>query len=76
MKAVLTTLCGCTREMWIPYPPNRAIEVPLCSDRLGVWFNEDEPPPSYVGFKVRRFELRRAEGGPYGKADYVETEGR
>jgi hypothetical protein len=71
MKAMLTTLCGCTREMSVPYPPNRDILVPLRNDRLSVWFDEDTPPAYRPPLRVRRFELRRS-GGPYGTAEYTE----
>jgi hypothetical protein len=71
MKAVLTTLCGCTKEMVIPFPPQREILIPIRSDRMRVWFDEDAPPPDRVAIRVRRFELRR-HTGPYGTAEYVE----
>lgn len=71
MKATLTTLCGCKREMSITYPPTREIVVPLREDRLSLWFQEDIAP-SRLNLRVRRFELRRFHGGPYGEAEYVE----
>ncbi len=73
MKAVLTTLCGCKREMTVPYPPNRDILVPLRNDRFRVWFDESTPP-THTEFRVRRFELRGYSGGHYGTAEYMERE--
>jgi hypothetical protein len=71
VKAILTTRCGCTREMSIPYPPQDEILVPLRTDWSSVWFNEDQPPAIPIG--ARRFVLHRWDGhSPYGTVEYLE----
>jgi len=77
MKAILTTRCGCTREMEIPFPPNERIVVPLRPDRMSVWFDESQPP-SRVGrglsIDARTFKLHRCDNcSPYGTAEYLEA---
>ena len=73
MKAILTTRCGCSRQMEIPYPAAPVIALPLRVDRLtsttpfaGTW-------EKCVG-QVRYFELvEGSDPGPLETAYYGEA---
>ena len=62
--------------MTIPFPPNRDILLPLRSDRLEFFFDE-EKSRSEPFHGTRRFELYREQYGqtayPSGTAQYVEV---
>lgn len=76
MKAILRTRCGCTREMQIPYPPNREIYLPLSPKAS--WFHlemaaqrQDVYDRSNIG--VRVFEIYNEPRSGQDYAQYVET---
>lgn len=79
MKAVLRTRCGCTREMQIPYPPNREIYLPL-SGKMS-WFHVEMDAQrqdvfSRANLGVRVFELYNVPRNGDDYAEYLETKER
>lgn len=55
MKAILRTLCGCERQIDIPYPPTKSFIVALAQNA-----NFTEPSPTVerlMGLPVREFVL-------------------
>lgn len=69
--AKLITLCGCTKEMWIPYPPRPQLEIPLQRPvaMAGDAINTE------VFVRIRTFELHNCLRGPtqrHYKAEYRE----
>lgn len=74
--ATLHTVCGCTREQWVPAPPPWQFKVPCLVDRLqGSW--EEDKCPSYPNVMIRVFERRgdwtRATEHRHAHCDYYEV---
>lgn len=70
MRAILKTRCGCTREMEIPYPPNRVIIVPMYKHPVVA----AAPPDTPITIETRTFEMCHcnARGPVMAEAVYVE----
>lgn len=72
MRAILKTLCGCEREMNIPYPPNRVIVLPM---RRPISFETCKdgqlPADIKIAMKVRLFDLEYP-GGFNETSRYIE----
>lgn len=74
MLALLTTRCGCVRQMKITYPPPREIHLPMAAKGpIGGW-RPDPTEHLYDSLPRRIFRLIREPGHPIETASYVEVE--
>ncbi len=73
MRAVLHTLCGCTKEMDIP-KRQQFIEVPIFVPAPAFWRERPEDEQiTTPAYRTRTFELVDVHHGPYGAAHYREV---
>lgn len=64
MRAMLTTLCKCEREINTTHPPPLEIHLPI-NDRGDEIINDLKSPPETVPYKIRVFKLHRELGDPF-----------
>ena len=74
MKAILHTLCGCSREMEVPKRQPH-IEVAMLLPQPTNWLREPWTPEdaAQVHYRKRTFELIDEQAGPYGALHYREV---